>query len=133
MPAEEVDKLFAHRSRLLEAELPKELCRKVIRTCESHNSNCVKIRIVANEAHLHVSTQAEDQQTVFKMKHSLLTKIYDLELNIATVPFSFKKNAVVSVGLNEDNAFALLKFEVVISQRITLNIYARGSLHKIEN
>jgi hypothetical protein len=133
MPAEEVDKRFANRSRLLEAELPEELCRKVIKTCELHNSNCVKLRIIANAAHLHVSTQAQDLQTVFKVQHSLLTKIHDLELNITTVPFSFKKDAVLTVGLSEDNAIALLKFEVEISRRIILEIYARSPMHIVEN
>jgi hypothetical protein len=133
MSAEEVDKIFATKSSLLKAKLPKELCCKVIKACDLHNINCVKIRIIANEASLHVSTQAEDRRTSFKMQHSLLTKIHDLELNITTVPFSFKKDAVVSVGLSDDNAIALLKFEVAISKRIILEIYARGSLHKIEN
>jgi hypothetical protein len=133
MSLQAINGLFGNQTRVMEAKLQKELCRRVATACEVQNSNCVFLRIINNVAYLSTSSQAMDMQSEFKLQHSLMKEMTGVGIRISTILFRYKKDAVMNVYLSDDESMVLVKSEVEISKRIIMDAYGRSNLDKIEN
>jgi hypothetical protein len=133
MSLKKINGLFRNQTRVMEAKLQKELCRRVTTACEVQNSNCVFLRIINNVAYLSTSLHTMDVQSEFKLQHTLMKKMTGVEIRISPIVFSYKKDAIMNVYLSDDESKVLVKSEVEISKRIIMDAYGRSNLHKIEN
>jgi hypothetical protein len=133
MSLQAINDLLGNGTRLLEAKMQKMLCRRVVTACDGLYSDTVNLKIVKNVAYLSISNQAKDTQAEFKLQHTLMKEMDDVEIIISAIPFRYKKDVILNVYLNEDESNVLIKSEVGISKRIILEVYGKSDLYKIKD
>lgn len=133
MSLQAINELLGNGTMLLEAKMQKMLCRRVVTACDGLYSDFVNLKIVKNVACLSVSNRAKDTQAEFKLQHTLMKEINDVEMSISAVPFRYKKDVILNVYHIDDGSKVLVKSEVEISKKIILNVYGKCNLLKIDN
>jgi hypothetical protein len=129
MTEEEVGILDFTKTRLLEADLPKDLCRNIAKLCQLNNSLAVQFGVVKNHVTLGVAiTDPGIVYPKFKFGYTLCKQMNDVSMNFSAMPFGFNRAMTLAVDLTEDELIALCKMKIVISGNIFLDVYGKASV-----